>query len=262
MKKRFFSLLAACTLLLALLVPAGAETLPSIQLNGAETAYLPRLSGGRSYLSAGEAAALLGAELTLGEGEATLTRGEKSVVLPLNRAGEEAYLPLRAAGTALGYQVGWDRSRRTVVLVDLVPLTAAGGGGSWQLQETTARAGLLTAGAETYAAQLAAGLDPACPLTALPLTDADAALSLVTKAAELLERGESGAAVLGDVALKIEKTEAETLLTLSLPAAQLLPAERLGLGEEQVTLTLRTGAEEARAQVKLGSWQAEAGWAA
>lgn len=261
MKKRFLAWLAVCVLTLAWTVPAGAEALPSVQLNGAETACLPKLSNGRSYLPIHEAAELLGAEWVPAGEQITLTRGEKTATLPVTRLGEEDCLPLRAAGTALGYQVGWDRESRTVLLVDLAPLTAESDK-TWQLKETRAQAGLLTAGAETYVARLASTLDPSCPLTALPLTDAQAALSLMTRAAELLEQEGSGETVLGDVILKVEKGEAETLLTLTLPAGEMLPAERLGLGEERVKLILQTGAEEAWAQVTLGDWQAEARWAA
>lgn len=262
MKKRFFSLLAVCALVLGLMVPVGAVELPGVECNGVETGYVPRLLGGRSYLPAEETAALLGAELTLEGGSAKLYRGGESVVLPLTRVGEEECLPLRQAGTALGYQVGWDRESRRVLLVDL-GLPAGGQSGKvWRLEETQVQAGWLTAAAKGWAEQLVAGVDPAWLLSAIPLTDGDTALELMAGAAKALEQPGAAVVTAGDTTLELWREGERSVLTLTVPAAALLPAETLGVKGKTVTLSVETGAEEARALVRLGNWQASARWTA
>lgn len=262
MKKRGFVLLLALLLALGTLCPAGAAEEPGIQLDGVMTGAIPRLSRGRAYLPAEELACLLGAELETAGTAATLSRGERSVTLEEIRMGEESYLPVRAAGAGLGYQVGWDRGRRVVLLADRETLRSAGEGMQWKLAEAEVQAGLLTELGSSLAGKVARELDPGDVLGFIPLTDADTAFQLLSRAAEALKGAEEATLALGDTSVELWRKGEETCLRVCLPAEAVLPAQRLGLKENEITMTFTAGEREAQALVTVGDWQASARWTA
>lgn len=168
-----------------------------------------------------------------------------------------AYLPLRAAGTALGYEVGWDREARTVILVD----DRQAGERTWDLAEFRIQAGPLSPWAERWARELAGTVDPGAPLSAIPLTDAQAAVELIAQGALALAVGE-GSFRAGETGVRVLCEAGQTVLTACLPAEELFPAQRLGMERQEVTLTLAVGEDSAQALVTLGEWRACARWTA
>lgn len=257
-KRRLAAVMVVGAMLLTGVAPALAEQRPSVQVNGAAVAAVPELIQGRAYLPQAELAALLGAQARRQDGQVFLSRGEFQAAVPVAYEREGvAYLPLRAAGTALGYEVGWDREARTVILMD----SRRAGERTWDLAEFQIQAGFLSPWAERWARELAGTVDPGAPLSAIPLTDAQAAAELVAQGALALAAGE-GSFQAGETGVHVLREAGQTVLTVCLPAEELFPAQRLGMAEQEVTLTLAVGEDSAQAVASLGEWQAFARWTA
>lgn len=273
MKKRFSALVLAAALTLALAVPAGAAEVPALQVDGVTLDYVPELVDGVSYLPAGELAAALGASAEAEGDRVTLTKnGESAVLNAAFRREGTAYLPIRAAGNALGFSVGWDRAQRTVLLADVRALAEtvaqAGSPQTWRLAGTGVEAGPFSQRLAGAAARMAAGVDPGCPvaalLSAIPLTDAGSSWSLVSQAAAALSEGEERVSLSqGETVLTLIRTPEGGSLDVELPSSALAPAELLrwaGLAGKRAEVRLTISQEEAGAVVSAGGWRAQARW--
>ncbi|WP_251449381.1 stalk domain-containing protein [Vermiculatibacterium agrestimuris] len=257
-KKRLASMMAVGVLLLAGFAPAGAGQVPSVQVNGMVTEAIPELVQGRAYLPQAELAALLGAQAQRQGENVRLFRDEWEAAVPVTYERDGvAYLPLRAAGAALGYEVGWDREERTVILME----DRCSDARKWSLTQVQTQAGLLSPWVERWARELAETVDPGTPLSAIPLTNAATAAELAAKGAQALTAGE-GSFQVGATGVRVLRKAEETVLTVCLPAEELLPAQRLGIAEQEVTLTLTVGEDSAQALATLGEWRACARWTA
>ena len=67
---------------------------------------------------------------------------------------------------------------------------------------------------------------------------------------------------MGATGVRVLRKAEETVLTVCLPVEELLPAQRLGIAEQEVTLTLTVGEDSAQALATLGEWRACARWTA
>ncbi len=257
-RERIAAILAAGCLLTGVLAPAGAEQAPSIQVDGVVAQVVPALRQGRAYLPQEALASLLGARAERQGEQVLLVRDDWEAAVPVVYDGDGGvWLPVRATASALGYEVGWDREARRVILADL----AQAGEKKWSLAAVEAQAGLFSSAATQWAEELASAVDPGRPLSAIPLTDGETAAELVAKGSQALVEGE-GSFRAGETDVTVLREGEETTLTVTLTAEELLPARRLGVTGQVVTVTLKVDSDSADALVTLGEWRATARWTA